>query len=286
MAKFNQALSNITGVGSGGTGVIDIEVGDRIYDTLWLQIQAAGKVLNEIVDRIEVLVDEKVQRTLYPDRYDAILKSYTPDGSDRWAVQNNVAGQTIRVPVHFYEPWRTTELDRQASAWGMADVRSFKVLVYFKVVANPTLSARSVFAVGSKPLGFITKIYDESIDITSTAKDFNGFNRADLYSEIDLFDPESADGKCKVTDVSVIWGTTRLLDDVAKEDNDAHLISREMTPTDLAYQIVFDNNGGTGEGLPMVVGGQQVKTFQVKMTLSSGTARTIRAVSQRIGPRD
>jgi len=72
--------------------------------------------------------------------------------------------------------------------------------------------------------------------------------------------------------------------DLTKVRNDDILISREMTPTSDRYDIVFDYDDLITSGLPMVMNGRPVADFQVRLTLSDGTARNITALIQRLGP--
>jgi hypothetical protein len=295
MAKATRPLTNLSGTPAAGAIVtIDVPVGPFIYDSIHLAVSGTAQVVAQIVEKIEVIVGEAIQRTLKPAPYDAWLRSMASDGSDRFAIQNNVAGGTIRIPIWFYEPWRPTPAERSAPAWGTSDVDKLQVKVYFRSGATaPTLAAYARFSFASKPLGSIAKCYLDTIGMTGLTKSYNGFAKTDLYSEIVFFEELNATtfelgNDNSITSLDAQWGTTELHKLLTKARNDDDLIGREMTPSAKTFQLVFDGDGPAGDGLPMVVGNppKQVGTFNVDLTTSSATARNLYAMIWRIGSRD
>jgi hypothetical protein len=284
-SKFNRPLLEVSSVEPGRTATIRIPIDPR-YHKLALAISATGQVLNQIVERFRLKIGTKVQRDVTPDHLDAIYRLYGQDGDLSYAIQNNVAGQTIQVPIWFAEPWRKSYLAQRAFAWatGGSEPITLEVVIKSDAAADVDIQARAIY---DNPLetsgpraglplamGGIVKWYETDIPVNGTTKTWPDLEKADDLQQITLFDPD-------IESVQFILGDVTIRE-YTKEDADADLVGLGMTPDADAFHIVFDDDDDPLSALPL----EARKNVYLKLTLSDGTPRNIPAVIQRVGPKD
>jgi len=279
-------LPAFSGVAAGVTATADIPVGPR-YHVIWLDIASADrKGATDIVDEIRLKVNGKVERVckldellalnaLMGDEYKETALPGSPDGTER-----------TFVPIYLAEPWRKQVAAQDGLAWSTGNLSTFQLELDVKAgVSSPSLAGwvevdNSVVKAKDgndvqAPMGMIVKWYRTMIPVNGTTQDITTFPRRDYYQQISFFDAKISRVEVKVENF--------IVRDLTKARNDAVLTSREMVPAASRFDVVFDHDDVLNSALPMAVGGRPVSDFQVKLTLSDGTARNIPCVYQTIG---
>jgi len=291
--KRVKSLPTASGVAVGKTATFDIPVGPR-YHVIWLEAGDTAKdLVTDIIGDIRLKVNGKVQRTMSATELDAINTAMSLNGEYGAAIETDGVGvgaghvTKTRLPIWLAEPWRKQLAVGDGLAWATGDVSTFQIEVDIKAGATgPTLdgfvevdyaTVKDSNGVESQPrMGVIAKWFRTNLPINGTTQDITTLPRRDYYQQISLFDANIS---------SVVVETDSIIQrDLTKVRNDDILISREMTPTSDRYDIVFDYDDLITSGLPMVMNGRPVADFQVRLTLSDGTARNITALIQRLGP--
>jgi len=286
-------LPTASGVAVAKTATFDIPIGPR-YKVIWLEAGDTAKdLVTDIIGDIRLKVNGKVQRTMSAAELIAINSMMGVNGEYSEALELDGigvgAGHVLktRLPIFLSEPWRAQLAVADGLAWGTADLASFQVEVDIKAAAaGPTLdgfveadytTVTDAKGVQQQPrMGVICKWFRQQIPINGTTQDVTTLPRRDFYQQISLFDSAIT---------NVIVETDSLIQrDLTKVRNDDILVSRQMVPDDTRYDVVFDYDDLITSGLPMVLNGRPVTDFQLKLTLSDGTARNISTIIQRLGP--
>lgn len=296
MARQNRPLNKFGGqcpaIGSAGAFVdLLVPSGDRIYWTLELYLRCAGYTFSQFVSKIELLIGgrdggEEVVRTYNPGRTQERLKSYSQDGSDRWAIQNfDVLSGTSLFPIHFYEPWRDTPGTRKLWTLPTGNVGNLKVRVWFvdNLLAVPTFTAAGLFERGTANLRQMVKIYEDTVDVVGDTKMYDAYKVGGSLEEVIFFDvpvngviPNTSISKLNWTYGSVLW-----LEEFTKLKSDGGLIRDRMTPSEKMFPVCFDNNDSSAED-PLA---NRDRLHTTDLTFNAGgVARNLIAVSRQIGP--
>ena len=289
--KRIKPLPTASGVAVGKTATFDVPVGPR-YHTLWLEVADTAKdTFDSIIGDIRLKVNGKVQRTMSAAQLDDLNALMGPQYAAIMELDGGGAGpghiSKSRLPIFLAEPWRKQAAVADGLAWGTGDVSSFQIEVDLAAAAagvtldgyaevDYALVKDSQGAENQPKMGVISKWFRTYIAINGTSQDVTTLPRRDFYQQISLFDPSIS---------NVIVETDSIIQrDVTFQRNKVILTSREMVPDDSQFDIVFDYDDLITSGLPMVVNGRPVSDFQVRLTLSDGTARNIPAIIQRLGP--
>lgn len=281
-------LPSFSGVAAGVTATGDIPVGPR-YHVIWLQVSdSAGSLVTEIVSQIRLKVNGKVQRTMSPAELEALnglmgadYAAYTTGSEDTDLV--------TYIPIFLAEPWRKMLAAQDGLAWGTGNLSTFQIEIDINAgITSPQIAGfvevdnsvvKSTEGVETQAgLGVICKWTRTMIPVNGTTQDITTFPRRDYYQQISFFDAYISRVEVKVENFTVR--------DVTKAQNDAVLLSRDMAPLAGRFDLVFDHDDVLNSALPMIVGGRAVNDFQVKLHLSSGTARNITTIVQTLGKAD
>jgi hypothetical protein len=292
-------LPTLSGVAAGSTATADIPIGPR-YHVLWLQVgNTAKKLASEILGDIRLKVNGKVQRTMSAGELDQLNVMMGAEYGVR-EVNDGSTGTghivTSRLPIYLAEPWRKQVAAADGLAWATGNLATFQlevdiaagegtglVLSAFAELDNSiTKDAQGLEQ--QAPLGVISKWMRQQIPINGTAQDLQSFPRRDHYQQLSFLDKDAngASQACTITKVT-IKVENFVIREITRDQNAAILASRGMTQAANRFDVVFDHDDIIDSALPMVVGGRPVQDFQVKLDLSSGTARNITCIAQRIG---
>jgi len=281
-SKLKRPINIINSVVPDATATLEVPTDPRYYKVV-LHVQAAGQVLNQIVDEIRVKLGTKFQRTIKPDYLDHIYKLMGSDGSTQYTIQNNVAGEQIDVPIWFAEPWRKSYAAQRSMAWPTGDIDNFKIEVDINSAAHSsvTISASSSFdnpvddSGKPMPMGAISKWYLDDVPVNGLTPSYKGLEKVDSLQSLSFFDEGTIDK------VEFIVGNITVRE-VFRQEAQSDIIGLGMTPHDDWFDIVLDDDDDPLSALPLGA----AKNAIIKLTLNDGTPTTIPLVVQRIGTRD
>jgi len=281
--KFKRPLLVVNSVAPGRTATIRVPSDPRYYKFV-LHVSATGQVANQIIDKIRLKVGTKVQRVFTPDELDTEMLLLGEDGSTRFGIQNNVAGEQIDIPIWLTEPWRKGYVAQGAGAWGTGDVPDGGFVIEVDIAAAADASVdMSATALYDNPtddkgvplaMGFISKWYEDDIPVTGLIATHNGLEKVDDLQSITLHDGD-------ITKVEFIVGDV-VIREVNTQENESDLVGYGMTPQTDKFHLVFDDDDDLRSAVPL--GGR--KNVYLRITTSDATPRNIRAVIQRLGRRD
>ncbi|HTD65032.1 MAG TPA: hypothetical protein VK846_00680 [Candidatus Limnocylindria bacterium] len=280
-AKFKRPIVVINSVAPGRTATARVEVGRRINKVV-LHVTATGQVANQIIDTITVKVAGKPQRTFTPDELQAMYLLMGEAGSTQYGIQNNVAGQQIDIPLWFREPWRKGYQTSRIMGWATGDVKEDEFVIEIKVLGSADASTSISASVEydnpmnngvALAMGEISKWYEEDIEVTGLTKTYP-LPKFDSLQSISLNDSN-------ITKVELIVGDVTVRE-IFTQENSSDLTGDGMTPSATWFHLVLDNDDDSLSAIPL----QGQKNGYLKLTLNDGTPRNIRALIQRIGPRD
>ncbi len=280
-AKFKRPIVVINSVAPGRTATARVEVGRRI-NKIVIHATATGQVANEIIETITIKAAGKAQRTFTPDELQAMYLLMGEAGSTQYGIQNNTAGQQIDIPIWFREPWRKGYQTSRIMGWATGDVKEDEFVLEIKLLSSAHASVSLTASVEydnpmnngvALPMGEISKWYEEDIEVTGLTKTYP-LPKFDSLQSISLNDSY-------ITRVELVVGDVTVRD-VFTQENSSDLTGNGMTPSATWFHLVLDDDDDSLSAIPL----QGQKNAYLKITTSDATPRNIRALIQRIGPRD
>lgn len=286
MTKRQNKLINVAGVTAGQTAVITLAPGPR-YHKVILALSAAAKTGVQIANEIRVKVNGKTQRVHTYTELDDLNKF----NGAIYAVQNSGgAGNAYYITIHFAEPWRLMQAQREGLAWSTGDVSSLQIEVDILAAAGTvTLTAyadadNSYLADGRTPagLGLISKWYRGQVPVTSTTAVWLGIPLSENLQQVSFMD-------ANITNVKILLDGVEVRN-LPKAVNDALLVAAGMVPVSGRFDVVFDHDDILSNALPLeistVTDTVKAKELSFELTLSDGTARNIACIYQKLGLAD
>ena len=308
------------GVAAGATATLDIPIGPT-YDGIVLKVSDGNNAnAATIISEIRVNVNGKTQRKCTVAELDALNSlmndpasvdyTVTQDGSSKVITQAKArslilpgvsnyslfkdAANVTRLPIFFAEPWRPPSIAEQF-AWGTGNLNSFQLEVDIASAASsPVLKAYAMFhnailttngIAKAAPIGLVTKWYREQLSITADGvTNWTLQNKRDTLLSMHFFDPQG--GGCGISNIQVLADSYEWRD-LSQNDNQFELARNKMVPSAGRYDLVFDvddisGSAGGGSGLPLA----GIQDLRINVTTTSGGARNITVMVQKLGPPD
>lgn len=286
--KRVQTMPGINGLAVGQTATQELPIGPR-YHVIWICASSGILTAAQMFNEFRLKVNGKTQRVMSPTELEALNKLNGAQYANQTEVVSAGVTNIVRIPIFLAEPWRKQQAAQEGLAWATGDVATFQLEMDVKAgITVPTVycvgEVDNSFIVGknnksqNQGLGLITKWYRQILPITGNSADITNLPRLDAYQSIHFIDPA-------ITNVRVLVESLTIRD-VLKGSNDATLTARDLVPVSAQFDLVFDHDDILNSALPMEANGSRVNDFQVKLTSSSGTARNIVTMLQRIGPAD
>lgn len=285
MTKRQIKLINIQGVVAAGTAVITLPPGP-LYHKVVLKVSAAAKTGVQILNELRIKINGKTQRVHTYTELDDLNKF----NGAIYAVQNSGgAGNSYFLTIHFSEPWRTMQMQREILAWATGDVSSFQIEADILAAAGAVTfeawaEVENSFAADGKPSGMrlINKWYRTQLGVTGIKQPFLGIPISEHLQQISFFD-------ANISEVEILLDGVQIRN-LPKALNDAILVGAGMVPVAGRFDIVFDHDDVLSNALPLEIeqGGVLVKAKELafNLTLSDGTARNIPVIYQKLGKAD
>lgn len=278
-------LNKIEGVAAGSTATIDLPTNVRYhgifleYDTDTASGANEANMETEITE-VRVNLEQVTQRKASAAQIFDInrTKNIAP------TVGNGTAPGYI--PLLFSEPQRKTQIEAEATAWGMGGVRDFQIEVD---IANnsgqvPKLKGFAVVDdVQEAPKG-IVKWKRNVIQIAATGETQYALNTETGESYQGLFFFEDTDGD--IDDLLIEWDGVKVYD-LTEYQNAALIDQMFNTKFDTVSGLVhvpFDMNH-PADALRSVktVNGKQQRIQELITTLNMGAANNVTLISEKVG---
>ena len=280
-------LPTLSGVAAGFTATADIPIGPR-YHQIWLRIaDGARHAFDSIVGEIRIKVNGKTQRVHTAAELNALNKLMGPQYSETHVAGTPDGVAYTLLPIFFGEPWRKRIEVGAGLAWATGAWSTFQLeLDILAGASSPSVSGWAevdssvVTGAGNTAQGTpsdreLVKVFKTNLAVNGTSQDVVTLPRRDRYTQISLIDPNISGVRVQVEGITVR--------ELSKEQIDAMLIARDMVPVAGRTDLVFDDDDSLDSSLPMVIGNSVVNDFQLRLLLSSGTARNIGCIYQLLG---
>lgn len=246
---------------------------------------AAFNTVEDIIETVEVLVNGKPQRSVAPDRLNAIN---TSRAAFMAKVENGTAGVDLvtSIPIWFATPDRKDAGSVTAGVWNNNGVDSVQIKVKTKSTSTtPSLSIWGEWEPSDKPLGLIEKWYSSNPPITGGVLEMVNQHlntQGDRLQAMHFF--PTSDGKYVET-LKIKINGEEWRDTLSKFRNAVALLGREMSPdiTDAPrYDFVVDYDDPIRQWLPLA----GLKSFDVRAVLNAQPTAGMEVVTIRVGTPD
>lgn len=277
-------LNKIEGVTAGGTATIDLPTNVRYhgiclqYDTTTAGGATEANMETEISE-VRVNIEQVTQRKANASQIFDInrTKGQSPTVGDGTAPGF--------IPLHFSEPQRERQLEREATAWGMAGVRDFQIEVDIANNAGQTPSLKGFAIVDDlqeAPKG-IVKWKKNTLTVGATGETPFALSTETGDSYQGLFFFESAAGD--IDDLLLEWDGVKMYQLTEYQDN--AFLNHFADGFDLVSGLVhvpFDMNH-PADALRTIkeVNGQRVKVQELIATLNMGAANNVTLIREMVG---
>nr|BDD47378.1 hypothetical protein 9 [bacterium] len=148
---------------SGGIATLKVPTSGT-YHAIILEYKESGALANEaaMIAAIEEIKIKIKGVTIWEPTAQQYLN---------WIKGHGITFNNGYLPLFFSLPWLKTLQAREASAWGMGDVNNFTIEI--RVASgrvSPELRAVAIRDAATRPLGVITKLLRNNVNITKTGK--------------------------------------------------------------------------------------------------------------------
>jgi hypothetical protein len=262
-------MPNFNGVGAGQTATVNLPA-DGTYKKLDLLYTPGGTAANQAtmeadIEEVRLRVEGKTVRT------------YT--AADLIKI-NNTFGKSFKaghLPIYFAEPHREGATQREAYAWGMADITSFQVEVDIALGAtSPRLVMEAIWSNVRQNMGVIKKVRRYNLPVTASGENTWNPPRDEAISALHF---QTAD----ISNVKVLVDNEERVN-VAPDSIDERLDDNGLTPQAGWTQVIFDATGDLPDALPMKrADGTPVQDLRVVLNMSAATSHDI--ILETIGSR-
>lgn len=279
-------LPSLVAVAAGVTATLDLPIGPR-YHQVWLKISSSARqVFTDIVGEMRVKINGKVNRVFTAADLDA-LNSFMGSEYAKQTLAGTPDGIAhTELPLFFGEPWRKRIDIGAGLAWPSGGWATLQLEIDVKAGAtNPAISGwaevdSSVIVGADNTSGapsdrLLLKWFKTALPVNGTQQDILSLPKRDAYTQISLFDNAIDSVRLNVEGVTI--------KELTKRQVDAFLRARGMVPVADRFDLVFDDDDSLDSALPMTINGQAVRDFQLRLNLSSGTARNIPCIYQVLG---
>ena len=276
-------LNKIEGVVAGGTATIDLPTNVR-YHAICLQYQTGttggATEANMIAEVKETRLNfsQVTQRKATTKEIFALNRS---KGQEPTLGDANTPGY---IAIHFAEPQRETQIEREATCWGMLGVTDFQVEVDIDENAtNPVLKGFAVVDdVQEAPKG-IVKWKKNTITIGATGEEPYSINTTGGDSIQGLFFFENTAGD--IGNLLVEWDGAKVYQ--LDEDQDNAFMNHFAQGASLVSGVVhvpFDNNN-PADALRTVktVNGSRIPVQEIIATLNMDQANNVTLLREVVG---
>jgi hypothetical protein len=270
---------SLIGLAASSTAVCNLPIGPR-YHTL--EVSGTGTSATTHINEMRLKVNGKVQRVM---TYTELQALNILNGS-QYGVQGTT---TFILPIFLAEPWRKSNRDQDALAWGTGNLDSFQLEIDITSSAPTTLQViaqidNSIVQQDGKnvqqPMGLIVKWDRVQLPLTGTTPDYGtaSFPIRDNYQSIHITD---AGGTFTSYALKV---DNFVIREVTKSENDAILTHYGMTPVSGRLDIVFDHDDFLNSALPTQgPDGRRIQDLKLSLVSNTATARNLPTIYQRIG---
>lgn len=276
---FHLPATAFNGVAAGGTAFLELPTDANLkYDGLTLYWGSGKTIANTIsdIEEIRVMINGKPKRRM------SALDLYIINK------QHGIDPQGGVLPIVFAEKDRRTEQSKDALAWCMGDVQTFRVEVDIASGATgASLACIRHYERLATPaaLGAIVQVSKRQIGVTSTGvRNVHDFEKGPAYLRAHLIETTAGD----ISKVEVYAGEEKRFDMTRAQADD--VIGDEGFATDLtgiqaglsAFPLFFDTNKRLSSALPTKINGKLLASFRVDMTMA--VAADVTALIETIGP--
>jgi len=266
--RIFEPIAGIEGVASGATATIKIPTNRRLHI---LRLFAAGTNAvpaavwgKDVIDEVFLYVGGRLIQTVTGQEIEDIL---TLNGQPFTA-------STDGSPLFFSEPWRSSVMDEQVSAWDLFGVSDMTV----KVKLKTGLTGVTLSAVMSHDDGFTTGSNGRVLNIVKRTPFF--FNAGTSF-DITALDTDKPIHRIylypaagvTINEVKVVVNDTQTVHEMTANENAAFLKDFKLAFTPGAgtrYPVVFDGNQQFFDALPPV--------RSLRVTVKQSGAGQIKAV--------
>ncbi len=286
----------VTGIGAssaaGTIGVFNLPLGYRYHKLAFVYIDggASPTDITAMFDDITVYKNTTAQRL----HTGAELERLNVINGSQYARQqvNTAANMRQTQNIYFAEPWRKDKADADSRAWVVtpeAGWKTFQVTVKL-LAAMPATGSLVMLAWVDAPLTIpngkaqsIKKVYRQQIPASGTAIDITTLAAADVYETIAMKHPTTG----VIINATLKRNGDLFMEDVAREDNVAHLTTAGLNPANsttasaFGYEISLDADDPINNGL--VAQGQNI---WLQLRFSAAAAGNVIALIERVGAAD
>lgn len=276
-------LNKIEGVTAGGTATIDLPTNVR-YHGICLEYDtdtAAGPIeatMETEISEIRLDLDQVTQRKASAAQIFDInrAKGQSPTGA--------AAGKGY-IPIHFSEPQRERQIEREATAWGMKGVKDFQIQVDIVNNGGQTPSLKGFAVVDDMqeaPKG-IVKWKRNVLTVGATGENVFSLSTesGDSYQGLYFFENTAGD----IDDVLIEWDGVKMYQ--LTENQDDAFLNHFADGFDLVSGMVhipLDMNH-PADALRTVkdVNGNRVKVQELLAYLNMGAANNVTLIREMVG---
>lgn len=278
-------LNKIEGVTAGGTATIDLPTNVR-YHGIFLEYDtdtsggATEANMEAEISEVRINLEQVTQRKASSSQIFDInrTKNVTP------TVGNGTAPGYI--PLLFSEPQRATQIEQEATAWGMAGVRDFQIEVD---IANnsgqvPSLKGFALVDDVPEPPKGIVKWKRNTITVGATGELPFSLSTETGESYQGLFFFENTDGD--IDDLLIEWDGVKMYD-LTEYQNVAiieQMFNGSFDTVSKLVHVPFDGNH-PADALRTVknLNGQQVRVQELICTLNMAQANNVTLIREMVG---
>lgn len=277
-------LNKIEGVTAGGTATIDLPTNVRYhgicleYDTSTAGGPTEATIETEISE-VRINIEQVTQRKASSSHIFDI---------NRTKQQSPTVGSASLpgyIPLHFSEPQRERQIEREATAWGMLGVRDFQIEVDIANNSGQTPALKGFAVVDDiqeAPKG-IVKWKKNTVTVGATGELPYAFSTetGDSYQGLYFFENTAGD----IDELLVEWDGVKIYQ--LTENQDDAFINHFADGFDGVSGLVhvpFDLNH-PADALRTVkeVGGSRVKVQELIATLNMGAANNVTVIREMVG---
>ena len=284
MATYRKIpLNKIEGVVAGGTATIDLPTNVR-YHGICLQYQtgtAGGATEANMTAEVK---EVRLNFSQVTQRKASTSEIFKINESKGQSVTAGNASKPGFIPIHFSEPQRETQLERESTAWGMLGVDDFQIEVDIDAGAtNPVLKGFAIVDdVQEAPKG-IVKWKKNTITIAATGEEPYSINTTGGDSIQGLFFFENTAGD--IGNLLVEWDGAKVYQ--LDENQDDAYINHFANGTSVVSGVVhvpFDNNN-PADALRTVktINGKAMPVQEIIATLNMDAANNVTLLREVVG---
>jgi len=278
-------LNKIEGVSAGGRATIDLRTDVR-YHSIFLEYDtdtAGGATeanMETEVTNIDINIDGVTQRKASSSQIFDInrTKNVAP------VVGNGTAPGYI--PILFSEPQRETQVEKEATAWGMGGVSDFQIEID---IANndgqvPSLKGFAIVDDAQEPPLGIVKWKRNVIQVAGAGELVYSLNteRGESYQSLFMFEGQAGD----IDDYLIEWDGVKIAD-LTEYQHAAYIASMFNGNIDAVSGLIHlpfdDNHPVNALKTVKTINGQQMKIQELLLTLNMAAARNVTVISELLG---